>query len=319
MWIAGGSLILSSKHLGEPSESLVLMKWFKHLTNARRDPKIIALKAQFGHQGVGRWWEIVEIIAEEMNDSDRCEITINGPFLSKHLGFRSTNGGRSFVQWLATSRLLVADLTTNDWRLRCPKLLELRDHRIKNQNKKAHQNRTEVEVEKNTLIQELFTPVDNPVKFPFEDFWIKYPKRNGIKTGKAAAEKEWKKLRPDEQQKAHEAIGPQIAHYDACKKANVFVAEFADCHRWLRNRKFNDEVSKNVLNSPQKAIDPWVKDWIKVEYELRNGAESANLAGFSEAGSKALLKIGGFERLKKVHPDHMHFVKEDFKNAWLAK
>jgi len=75
-------------------------------------------------------------------------------------------------------------------------------------------------------------------------FWPLYPRRNGKKAGRKKAREEWDKLTSEEKDKAVTAIPYQVGHYDACKAIKVFVAEFPDAHRWLRDRRFNDEVGE---------------------------------------------------------------------------
>lgn len=48
--------------------------FFSHDTNARHDPKISALKSDYGIEGYGRYWIIVEMLAEQKD----YELTLNG-------------------------------------------------------------------------------------------------------------------------------------------------------------------------------------------------------------------------------------------------
>ncbi len=41
------------------------MDWLRHDIGARRDPKLIALKRRQGMAGLGRWWALVELLAEQ--------------------------------------------------------------------------------------------------------------------------------------------------------------------------------------------------------------------------------------------------------------
>jgi len=43
------------------------MKWFKHYSNARHDEFITWLRGEYGMEGVGRWWTILEVVAEQMD------------------------------------------------------------------------------------------------------------------------------------------------------------------------------------------------------------------------------------------------------------
>ena len=48
------------------------MKWFKHETDAKDSEKLKAIIDEFGFEGYGRWFRIMEIIAEKMDESTRC-------------------------------------------------------------------------------------------------------------------------------------------------------------------------------------------------------------------------------------------------------
>lgn len=52
------------------------MKWFKHYTDARRSEGLSVIRARFGFEGIGWWFTILEMIAEKMDESDRCYIEL---------------------------------------------------------------------------------------------------------------------------------------------------------------------------------------------------------------------------------------------------
>jgi hypothetical protein len=78
----------------------------------------------------------------------------------------------------------------------------------------------------------------------FETFWEEYPSRQGQKRGKRKAFKEWKALKPDQdlRGKILSALKIQKQNYIDCKKHGEFVPEFQDPERWLKNRRWEDEV-----------------------------------------------------------------------------
>jgi DNA-binding transcriptional regulator YhcF (GntR family) len=49
------------------------MKWFKHDTDARHDPKVRALKRKFGIEGYGIYFQLVEIIGENIEKDNYKE------------------------------------------------------------------------------------------------------------------------------------------------------------------------------------------------------------------------------------------------------
>jgi hypothetical protein len=51
------------------------MRWFKHLTAARKDEKMARLFDRSGYQGRGLWWTLLEIVAGQMDgSSQRCSL-----------------------------------------------------------------------------------------------------------------------------------------------------------------------------------------------------------------------------------------------------
>lgn len=48
------------------------MKWFKHLSNAHEDEFCSFVLDRFGLDGYARWWILLETIAAQMDETDRC-------------------------------------------------------------------------------------------------------------------------------------------------------------------------------------------------------------------------------------------------------
>ena len=48
------------------------MRWFKHLSNAHNDEDMAELMDEFGAEGYGVWWLILEKIASQMDKTERC-------------------------------------------------------------------------------------------------------------------------------------------------------------------------------------------------------------------------------------------------------
>lgn len=51
------------------------MKWFKHQTRSHNDEKLEEVMHQFGLEGYGFWWLLLELIGQEMDASDKCELS----------------------------------------------------------------------------------------------------------------------------------------------------------------------------------------------------------------------------------------------------
>ena len=81
--------------------------------------------------------------------------------------------------------------------------------------------------------------VDPPA---FLEIWKIFSGRNGMKGSKKKAYAEWQKLTQEEKDKIGPAIERQKEYYAICKASGAFVSEFPDMWRWLRDKRFNDEI-----------------------------------------------------------------------------
>jgi hypothetical protein len=112
--------------------------------------------------------------------------------------------------------------------------------------------------------------------FLFENFWKDYQPRNGTRGSKKQASAQWGKMTPAEHINAKIALDAQKGHFKRCKEKNVFVAEFPDCWRWLRDKRFTDEIVETPRITPTVPLTQEVMkgrlpdDWDK-RYEERYG------------------------------------------------
>lgn len=88
-------------------------------------------------------------------------------------------------------------------------------------------------------------PSENRARF--EDFWAAYPRRNGRRVGKKAAEAKWAKLAETERGRAMTAV----LNYAAAVEAEKTIAK--DAQRFLASGYFEDWVEETEEGSS----DPW--------------------------------------------------------------
>lgn len=106
---------------------------------------------------------------------------------------------------------------------------------------------------------------------PFEDFWREYP----VKKGKHQAFKEWEKLNPSPDITIP-ALKAQIENKARCEKIGEFCAEFPYPERWIRLRRWEDEVNvKSNLSQvqprprPPETKDPaWIADALSKGWKI---------------------------------------------------
>lgn len=132
------------------------MFWFKHTSNASYDPKIVTIRKRWGREGVCRWWEILEIIAQDVGYSDRYFVSLPDVCWKDRLGFYQTKHFMDFLQSLSDVGLISFECKPNKEPMSgqcitilCPKLLEYRDNRFKNRGrKKTLEEDVEVDAER---------------------------------------------------------------------------------------------------------------------------------------------------------------------------
>ena len=83
--------------------------YFSHDSNARRDPKMIALRSKYGYEGYGRFFALVEILREEKDyriDTTKSYIIHS---VSHELNFESKDLCEAFIKDCLNFELLESD------------------------------------------------------------------------------------------------------------------------------------------------------------------------------------------------------------------
>jgi hypothetical protein len=128
------------------------MKWFKHFTDARCSESLAKLQKEFGWSGIGRWWRLVEMVAEKMDKTDRHEIEYPISYFSSELGFANKKQTSTYLKAIAKLRLSEVEARGDLVRCSIKNLLYLRDNYTKDlvvTTKRLPSIEVEVEVEKN--------------------------------------------------------------------------------------------------------------------------------------------------------------------------
>ena len=154
------------------------MRWFKHETDAIHSEKLSKLVDQFGFEGYGRYWRIMELIAERMNESEKCSLELPEKDWLRYLVVRRPLFRRYLV---VIGQLFDIHVITTGLLLRIeiPNLLEKRDNYTTDlqakRKKLPNRSRSRKEVDyKKTSQGELLTPVK---KYKFEQWDMNLAKR----------------------------------------------------------------------------------------------------------------------------------------------
>jgi hypothetical protein len=102
------------------------MRWFKHLTRAHDDEKLGRLMDDFGAEGYGVYWIILERIAGEMDETDRTslELSVRNWAKSCHISVRKW---RNIAELLAKLGGFFLIQSGQRAEINCPNLLKFRD------------------------------------------------------------------------------------------------------------------------------------------------------------------------------------------------
>ena len=137
------------------------MKWFKHETDSIHSEKLSRLKNEFGFEGYGRYWRIMELVAERMDGSNRCHIELPEKEWLRLLSIRrqSFNYYLSVIRLLFDSWRITTDNETQLIRIEIPNLLGKRDNYTSDlqasSKKLPNRSRSRKEEERDTFSQEI--------------------------------------------------------------------------------------------------------------------------------------------------------------------
>lgn len=172
------------------------MKWFKHHSNANRDEKLSRLVDEFGLEGYGLYWLIVESIAEQFDDKNKTFLEYSERNWRKISGF-SAKKFQKFLEIVQKTEIFLVKIEDDVIRIDCPKLLKIQDNYSSRGYEKDTDNyvvTTDKIPNKEEIEKEYIKDnVENDVQESFDELWAKYPR----KVAKQQAFKTFKKLKPD--------------------------------------------------------------------------------------------------------------------------
>ncbi|MCK5601541.1 DUF4373 domain-containing protein [Candidatus Pacearchaeota archaeon] len=220
------------------------MRWFKHMTSARDNEDLSELLENYGAEGYGVWWIILELIAAQMDKSDKCSARYSFKKWAKscQVSTKKFQKVTSFLSELEQISIKECENNTDFLIIKCVKLLKFRDE----YSKKSRQTPDKLPPESGeTPDQEPETEPETELKLKrkkerefrekaFEKWWPTYPKRKGKRVGKQEAKEQFIKI--------------DVSEYEDLKKATMNYS--------------TEEYPKDACRFLKK--DYW-KDWINVD------------------------------------------------------
>ncbi len=109
------------------------MRWFKHMVASSRDEKLAALRAEFGMEGYGLYWLILELLAEKVNEKNDTSLTYSAKIWKSFTGI-SVKKFQKFLIFCANFDIFSVKFEKNNSKngqngitISCPNLLKYRD------------------------------------------------------------------------------------------------------------------------------------------------------------------------------------------------
>ncbi len=218
------------------------MKWFKHQSMARNDEKISRLEDKCGLEGYGFYFKMLEIVAEVVDSTDKCDVTYSMSRWGRQTNV-TTKKWLYLAQCCADVGLMMmcrgADegLTNScrgadDITINIPNLLKYRDNHTKNLQATCKQ-----ELEEDTEEEEDIDIHKKRLQTSFDNFYKCYPK----KVGKTKALSAWKKLKPNDDlvEKIIDAVEKSKLTHGWIKDGGEFIPYPAS---WLNAKRWEDEI-----------------------------------------------------------------------------
>jgi hypothetical protein len=170
------------------------LRWFKHLTRSHDDAKLCSIMEEFGAEGYGVWWIILERIGAEMEGPDPStflEIPIRNWAKSCHISVKKL---QKFVRFCSDFEIFQSEQSGYMLKINIPNLLKYKDEYLEKSGRKRSPTPknipldidTEIEEERNRpVIQKSIKEIppkpkeEDEADYPedFDSFWKVYPRR----------------------------------------------------------------------------------------------------------------------------------------------
>jgi hypothetical protein len=129
------------------------MRWFKHFSDASNDEFISDMEDEFGLIGYARWWKMLEVIAGQMDETNKhsaaypekkwCRLLQCKPKVLTAFLECTNNAGKTKIKQ-----------NGNIIEIFCPKLLELRDNHSRNLQAKSKKVESDLPIEVEVEVEE---------------------------------------------------------------------------------------------------------------------------------------------------------------------
>ena len=102
------------------------MRWIKHLTSSSRDEKLLAIQDEFGLEGYGLYWLVLETIGEKLSKKNEPYIEMSTQNWKKTTGV-SAKKFQKFLSFCSKVEVFTVKSDEKTTMVRCDNLLKYRD------------------------------------------------------------------------------------------------------------------------------------------------------------------------------------------------
>jgi len=126
------------------------MRWFKHLTTSSRDEKLMRLRDEFGVEGYGLYWLVLELIAEQCTANNNKVFIELSPRNWRKTTEISPKKFQLFLTFTQEISLFSVEKSEKLIKVSCPNLLKYRDEYTRKKGKNSGQTPDNVAPETET-------------------------------------------------------------------------------------------------------------------------------------------------------------------------
>jgi hypothetical protein len=130
------------------------MRWFKHMASSHLDEALLRIRDEFGLEGYGLYWLLLERIAEQLDDDDNKTFVELSPKNWRSFTQISPKKFRNFLNFSSKLGLFSVEIGEKLIRVDCPKLLKYRDEYTRKKAKVSGQAPDNVAPDTETELEE---------------------------------------------------------------------------------------------------------------------------------------------------------------------
>jgi len=147
------------------------MRWFKHYSNAMGSNKLTELLALTGLAGMGRYWLLMELMAEKYDGQEDQEFVFRTKDLQQELSTYHLNSLRKYLQCIHNVGIMSIKCDVDVTRISTPILLELQAKDFKK--KRSGCDRAAPKIKDKRIKNNIRTPTDYSAAFTEDGFYEK--------------------------------------------------------------------------------------------------------------------------------------------------